>query len=292
MRDLPALPPGCPLHLGEPQAIYRQGNVCRLRYAARLAVWLTVVLGFAWLYGYFILDRPTPRTLAVGLGAWLVVAALPTFFLFRKARVCLTQLHDVAILCPDGFAYFHDNVWRSFRWDEITEVTAWVKGPSWDWSGGDAASAALTPVLAFLQGYSCRYEVAAPGAETVHIGQTLTNSDDLIGKIQGKTFQTRLGRATRAFDDGDEVHFGPLVMQRARGIGYGGRWYPWEKVGYLSYPDEKDSPLKVTPVQGHWFESMSVPWREIANADLVHSVSAHGLKLAGRYKSLFAPAAR
>ena len=69
-------------------------------------------------------------------------------------------------------------------------------------------------------------------------------------------------------------------MQRERGIGCGGRWYPWEKVGYLSYPDDekKDDQLKITPVDGHWFESMSVPWREIVNADLVHSVSAHGLK--------------
>ena len=97
----------------------------------------------------------------------------------------------------------------------------------------------------------------------MYIGQTLTGSEYMLGTIQGKTFDSRLKQALRAFDDGDEVHFGPLVMQRERGIGCGGRWYPWEKVGYLSYPDveKKDDQLKITPVEGHWFESMSVPWR-------------------------------
>ena len=143
IRDLPALPPGYPLHLGEPQTVYRQGNVCRVRYAARFLVWLAVAVAYTLLFGLLFGRTSTGGAWVIGVIGLIFIAA-GSFYVLRKEWRCVVQWQHVAVLFPDGFGYFDGERWRSFAWNEISEVTVWVKPPSWDWFSGGRSSFRLS----------------------------------------------------------------------------------------------------------------------------------------------------
>ena len=147
--SLQGLPMGHPLHLGSPEIVARQSAACRVRAGARLLLSVTLVAATVALYGGLSMHRSEPKLIAIGIFMVLVAAGACAWMALPKITGCVRERDEIAVLYNEGVAYYRSGVWRSWRWEEISEVTCHAKAPKWD-MGGNELGFLLEPLFMFL----------------------------------------------------------------------------------------------------------------------------------------------
>ena len=191
-----------PVNLGEPERVYQQAVSQKATTSLRLLVLLLLVLAIGF-GGYRLVDASadwTSGSRTCFLPIALVILIFCILFLSTPALQRYDQVrgqrHDVAVICSQGVAYYHDGVWRQAKWDEIAEIRElkddtgkglikegtfdndlyyalffWTIGGIWRLFGGDYRN----------------YLITTKAGEQIKLGETLSNFDDLVSTIYRRT---------------------------------------------------------------------------------------------------------
>jgi hypothetical protein len=185
--------PGTPVHLGKPITIYRQDFGSRMAFAGRLLFWLFLLAGGIFLMWTIIL----PEGAIIGFIVDVAVIYFATRLMVPRLYSYVVQWRDVAVAYTGGIAYLHKSAWRTFRWDEILEVTKSSQLPAWDWlAGGDPGC--LIFIVALVVGRSREFSICAEGADAICVGGTLAGVDELMKTVQERMHKRREERAGAA----------------------------------------------------------------------------------------------
>ena len=275
-----------PMDLGEPKLVCRQAAGSKAKGSLRLLVWLAVMVGFGyvcyWLFGDLIDEWP-PSDNRIYLMI-LSLAWIPIFLtipLIRKLRHYGAEWADMALLCPEGLAYYHHGSWREVRWKEIASVE--MSSEKWRVTGsGDWLGPLLDLTVMFLLGHMRHYAIITSTGDKITFGETLDGIDKLMDEVRSRTFALRSERVMNALELGTEVQFGPITVSKLAGIRSKRRSYAWQKIETIemSGQDGKFLTVKVRPdnlvkdIEGFLgFEGIRVHEKKVPNADVLVSLS-------------------
>ena len=275
---------GYPFDMGEPEQVYQQTGLSRMKMILRLSTWLLLALPV----GYFavrVLDYMRGDLAGSGQGFLILIILMAAVVwllvpLLKKLRLYRREWGDMAVLCPEGLAYYHAGNWRGVRWDEIASVEASRETNMWFDSG---ELIILGGVETFLRGYIRHYAVVDYTGDRIRLGETLTNIDGLMNAIRQRTFPRILAKAQQVLNAGQEVAFGPIVISKAGGIYCDGKRYTWNQVSEVGVTGDTEKFLRIKPHHGHLlkdiqaligFEEIKVPERDVPNEDVLLSLAA------------------
>lgn len=232
---------GYPIDMGEPERVYQHSGQAKTTMILRLSVWLLLALVVGYLAIRISVDWTSSGgrdyemlVILILMGiAFLVALSIP---LLKRFQLYQSEAHDIAAMCPEGLAYFHNGIWLKVRWDDIASVESsrairTLSGDGYLWLIIDLPGR-------FLRGHIRHYVITTNAGDRINLGETLTGIDELMNTVQSKTWPMRLARAQEVLQSGQEVQFGPITITKTEGLTYNGKHLAWEAIDYIEEVSE------------------------------------------------------
>lgn len=125
-------------------------------------------------------------------------------------------------LNPDGLTYRGRLGKQTWRWDQVRLLYV---------------SVTRQTLFGIPLASSCRCRLVGADGRSLRLDNRLQAMDSLARELSERTAPLQTGRALQAFEGGHAVVFGPLRVERLRGLAWRGRSLHWDLVERIELRD-------------------------------------------------------
>lgn len=192
---------------------------------------------------------------ADGGSNWYWVGGAALFFAVLLGILTWKRLRSTIVTFDDGIAWEEGDGVRTLRWDQVTAV---------------AASRTRHSINFIPTGSTYRYTVDMDTGEpkvltTYNTAHVESVGEHIIEKVMPRIFE----ECVEAFDRGEEVQFGPVVIGRDLGIKYKQKVFPWEEIGAI---DVDAGTFICTRAGGGWGRGVAISIGDIPNFEALYGI--------------------
>ncbi|RPI22413.1 MAG: hypothetical protein EHM70_23835 [Chloroflexota bacterium] len=214
--------------------------------------------GVAFLFGiwytYDVYQQNGPAMIVNALIGPLVFAVI--FFIIGLVGLWSLYVNwrKSVVIYQNGFAYSDHKGVKAWRWDEFQSIRAAVTK---HYTNG------------IYTGTTHVYTLDKQDGERIVINDSISKVEEVAGKIREAIFPQMYQRYSAAYNSGQPVAFGPVILSRADGIQSGKKSYPWAEVSAVKI---ERGYIQVAKKGGGWFSGTSIPAASVPNVEIMLSI--------------------
>lgn len=215
--------------------------------------------GGAFLYtGYILWNKwgvYYPPVIFKEILPWVIGGVVASLIGLIVVWSAYTKRKKAAVVYQSGMAYSDRKGVRSWRWDDIHDLSAAVTR---HYTNG------------IYTGTTHIYTLFNKQREELVLTDAFKDVENLYNHIQNNTFDLRYSRVAEAYNNGQSVSFGPAVaISKTHGIKIGKKAYPWEEIEQVGI---NKGVLSIKKRGGGWFSGATATAASIPNLHVLLSI--------------------
>lgn len=242
--------------MGAPVQVYKAK--ASLVVQSILALVFFGAAGGAWAYAGYILWSKWgvyyPPVIYEEMLPWVIGGLVAGLVGLIVVWSIYTNRKKAAVVYNDGMAYSDRKGVRTWRWNQIQDISAAVTR---HYTNGIYTGTTHTYTLFNQQG------------EKLVLNDSIKDIENLYNQVQNNTFEPRYARLAEAYNSGHPVMFGPVAISKTGGITIGKKAYPWEEIEQVGI---NKGILSIKKRSGGWFSGATATAASIPNLHVLLSI--------------------
>jgi hypothetical protein len=242
--------------MGTPVEVYRAKT--SVIFNIIMAVFFLLAAGGAVLYALVIVwdrwGRYYPPVILQAVLPWVIGALIAFVISVLILWRTYANRKKAAVVFTNGFAYSDHKGVQAWRWEQVHDVMASVVR---HYTNG------------VYTGTSHTYTLQKSSGQKLVLNDSLKDVEALFTHLENNTLQQRYQRLADAYNNGNPVSFGPVLIGKQLGIQIGKKSFPWEEIEEVAI---NKGYLTLKKKQGGWLSGATASAGTIPNLHVLLSI--------------------